>query len=60
MPNLLQMLLADVAAVIACVCHIDHSTILYIAAAIIARFWHEHVWMVYIAMSYMTIIGLHH
>jgi hypothetical protein len=40
--------------------HIDRNALLYLAAATVARFWHEHMWMVYVAMAYTTILGLHH
>jgi hypothetical protein len=40
--------------------HVDPNAALYVAAATVARFWHEHMWMVYVAMAYITIIGLHH
>jgi hypothetical protein len=40
--------------------HIDCNALLYLGAATVARFWHEHIWMVYVAMAYTTILGLHH
>jgi hypothetical protein len=40
--------------------HIDCNALLYLAAATVTRFWHEHMWMVYVAMAYTTILGLHH
>ena len=39
---------------------LDCGTVLYLAAAVAARFWHEFVWMVYLTMAYATIVGLHH
>jgi hypothetical protein len=39
--------------------HIDGNALLYLAAATVARFWHEHMWMVYVAMAYTTVLGLH-
>jgi len=39
--------------------HVDCNTLLYSAAALVARFWYEHMWMIYIAMAYATMLGLH-
>ena len=38
----------------------DCGVVLYLAAAVVARFWHEFIWVVYLTMAYTTIVGLHH
>ncbi|MEJ0016488.1 MAG: hypothetical protein WDN25_07975 [Acetobacteraceae bacterium] len=50
----------DFAAIMNLLRHIDHSAVVYLVAATVARFWHEHMWMIYVAMAYVTLLGQHH
>ena len=50
----------DVVYIMALARHIDPHALLYLAAAAVARFWHEHVWMVYVAMAYTATVELLH
>jgi hypothetical protein len=60
MPDLSHITSPDFSHIVALARHIDCNALLYFAAATVARFWHEHIWMVYVAMAYATIVGLHH
>ena len=51
---------ADLSAIIALVHHVDHATQLYLAAAVVARFRHNHLWIVYLGMAVDALLGRHH
>jgi len=43
--------ITSLAHLAACVGQVDHTVTLYFAAAVVARFWHEKIWIVYLAMA---------
>lgn len=46
----------DFGPVIALVRHIDHEALLYLAAAVTARFWHRHMWLIYLALALAMVL----
>ena len=60
MSNFMSLLSPDPAHLAALAHHFDCNALLYGTAAVVARFWHEHMWLIYLAMAYTTMLGLHH
>jgi hypothetical protein len=49
----------DLGPIIALARHIDHAVLLYLAAAIIARFWHKRIWLIYFGFALAAVLTSH-
>ena len=41
----------DLGPIIELARHIDPATLLYLTAAVVVRFWHKHIWLIYLALA---------
>lgn len=57
MPDILMLSVPDYSATIELLRQVNHTTWLYLAAAIVARFWHKHIWAVYLAHAIISVIA---
>ncbi len=37
--------------------HIGHEPLLYVVAALVVRFWHQHMWVIYLGFAVAAILG---
>jgi hypothetical protein len=49
-----QQIAALIAALLG---HIDPAALPYLAAALVAAFWHRHLWAVYLGLALLALLG---
>ena len=48
---------AIAAFIIGALRHIGREPLLYLAAALVARFWHRHMWAIYLGFALVATLG---
>lgn len=50
----------DIGPLLALASKLEPAVWVYLGAAIIARFWHRHMWLIYVGLVVATILRPHH
>jgi hypothetical protein len=59
MPQVLLLSSPDYSTTVELLRHVSHTAWLYLAAAVVARFWHKYLWVIYLALAIAALAVSH-